>query len=197
MTTRLDLIPEISSLAQKYVTLNGINPSKTYDYVTKTRKFRGLPIIDSILHARKCGSGESWLYVAVPLGAELSQLSAQDRLYIGAQTQDRMFRGDGLNGKNFHHAEMRAGKGEDNLENYLKSGKKAVIYRFNAYRIEALVRRQPQLSELLVLLDQRRTPTKHLAWWFEQYALYCEPNVWRWNVQPSSKVLTNLFQKRT
>lgn len=56
------------------------------------------------MHGKKC-SGGSWLYIAIDDNADLSTLNNEQKLYVGSQSQDRMFRGDGLKGKNFHHAE--------------------------------------------------------------------------------------------
>lgn len=116
-----------------------------------------------------------------------------DRLYVGAQTKDRMFRGDGLNGSNYHHAEMREGNGIDTLVNFLTSHQQIAIYRARAQRIAALVTEDSKLETLCVLLEQPLTPRKHLGWWFEQYILYTEPKKWRWNTASADKSLSKLF----
>lgn len=119
-----------------------VHPTQTYNYAK--RNFFNLPVIDVQLHGRKCTIGESWLYFAIPAEAARSALRREDRLYVGAQTQDRMFRGDGLDGRNFHHAEMRAGNGEDSPEAFLKTGYQIAIYRVSAESIAKIVPRTPR-----------------------------------------------------
>jgi len=194
VTSTVDLIQNISPLAQKYITLKRVNTSQTYNYAA--RGFYELPVIDTVLHAPKCSIGESWLYFAIPSNIALNLLKPDDRLYIGAQTQDRMFRGDGLGGNNFHHAEIRAGNGADTPVAFLKSGREVTIYRVNAFKIEALLHREVELASLKALLNQKRTAKKHLSWWFEQYVLYSEPTQWRWNTDPASKEVSALFSPR-
>ncbi len=84
-----------------YVTLEMVHPTATYDYITETRNFTGSPVIETTRHLRKGKKGESWLYIAVPTSANLTTLSSSEKLYIGSQTGDRMFRGTGLNGVTF------------------------------------------------------------------------------------------------
>ena len=73
-----------------------------------------LPVIEPNFHAPKCGPG-SWLDVTAPAGSSLAALSPSERRYVGSQTADGMFRGDGVGGNNFHQAQMRTGKGNDAL----------------------------------------------------------------------------------
>lgn len=89
-----------------------------------------------------------------------------------------MFRGDGLGGRNFHHAQMRAGNGEDNPVTFLLSGKKVDIYRASGSRLANAIADIPALSRLKPLLEQRK---KHVGYWFEQYILHAERHEWRWN----------------
>ena len=187
----LDLITVASEYAQKYITLKGVHPTQKYSYAA--RGFQNLSVIEHELHAPKCKSGESWLYFALPKGLSLKSIEEGDRLYVGAQTQDRMFRGDGFRGANFHHADMRAGNGSDNPVNFLNSGQQIEIFRINALKIERMVPTNQALSELTPILCQPRTSKKHLGWWFEQYVLYCEPNIWRWNTDPAAKDLAAIY----
>jgi hypothetical protein len=75
-----------------------------------------LPVIESTFHAPKCRP-DSWLDVAAPARSSLAAPSPSDKLYVGSQTAGRMFRGGGVGGNNFHHVQMRAGKGHDALLN--------------------------------------------------------------------------------
>lgn len=186
-----NLLPSAASVAERYLTLLRAHPTKTYSYAK--RGYFDLPVIEVEQHGPKCKQGESWLYFAVPDGADLRALLAGERLYVGAQTQDRMFRGDGLDGANYHHAEMRAGNGDDTPLAYLQAGHRIAVYRAQADRIAAMVQAQPVLSRLQVLVQQPRTPTTHLGWWFEQYVLFSEPRQWRWNTAPANKALSRLF----
>ena len=186
-----NLISSAAPVAERYLTLLRAHPTRTYNYAK--RGYFDLPIIEVEQHGPKCKQGESWIYIAVPNGADLLTLKAGERLYVGAQTQDRMFRGDGMDGSNYHHAEMRAGNGNDTPLNFLRAGNRIAIYRAQAERIAAIVQAQPALSRLQILLQQPRTPTKHLGWWFEQYVLFSEPNQWRWNTAPANKLLSRLF----
>ena len=191
MTVLPNLIAHLAPSVESYVTLLRVHPSKRYNY-TK-RGYFDLPIIEVNRHGPKCKQGETWLYFAVPEKACLTELVPQHRLYVGAQTQDRMFRGDGLDGNNYHHGEMRAGNGSDNPVAFLASGQQIVIYRVPANRIKSLVLETPALDRLRVLAEQPRTPKKHLGWWYEQYVLYSEPKQWRWNTAAADKSLSKLF----
>ena len=191
MSKFASLVDHLDGIADRYVTLHKVDATRTYDYATRDL-FR-LPVIKSELHGGKCAIGESWLYIAVPADSSLQALNANDRLYVGAQTQDRMFRGDGLRGTNFHHADMRSGNGDDNPVNFLNSGKAIVIYRFASPRIQEIVCSTPALRELKILSAQPRTSKKHLGWWYEQYILYSEAGRWRWNTRRADAALSRLF----
>lgn len=186
-----NLVGFCAQIAEPYLTLLEVHPTHTYNYVK--RGFTGLPVIEVKQHRPKCGRGESWLYVAVPAGTALKSLGVADRLYVGAQTQDRMFRGEGLGGTNFHHAEMRAGNGLDTPMALLQAGRQIDIYRINANQIASLISLDPDLHALKVLLAQLRTSTKHLGWWFEQYILFAEAGSWRWNTAREHSSLPGLF----
>lgn len=191
MTLLPNLIAHLAPVAERYLTLLRVHPTKRYNYAK--RNYFDLPVIEADQHGPKCKQGESWLYFSIPTTASLCSLKSQDRLYVGAQTQDRMFRGDRLDGINYHHAEMRAGNGADTPAAFLAEGHQIAIYRVPAHRIVALVSETPALKELRVLAEQPRTPKKHLGWWFEQYVLYSEPSQWRWNTVSADKSLAKLF----
>lgn len=186
-----NLISYLAPVAEHYLTLRKVNLTKRYNYAA--RGFINLPTIEVDQHGSKCKQGESWLYFAVPAVASLTSLTPEDRLYIGAQTQDRMFRGDGLDGQNYHHAEMRSGNGQDNLIDFLLSGQHVVVYRIPAQRIADLISDEQSLNTLQILSVQPKTSKKHLGWWFEQYILFSEPKQWRWNSASSDKLVTKLF----
>jgi hypothetical protein len=186
-----NLISAAASAAERYLTLLRVHPQKKYSYAT--RGFFNLPVIEVEQHGPKCALGESWLYFAVPEKADPSALQAGERLYVGAQTQDRMFRGDGMEGVNYHHAQMRAGNGSDTPVAYLSLGSRISVYRARSERIAALVEAQAPLTSLRVLAQQPRTPKKHLGWWFEQYVLFSEPKLWRWNTASADKAVSRLF----
>lgn len=185
------LIPAAAKAAEKYITIKRAHPTLTYNYAA--RGFFGLPVFECDVHAPKCKIGESWTYFAVPDGADLRALQARERLYVGAQTQDRMFRGDGMRGGNFHHAQLRAGNGADTALAHLQSGRQIVIYRARAERLAAIIQADPGLEILRVLLRQPLTAKQHLGWWFEQYVLLSEAGQWRWNSASSDHTLSRLF----
>ena len=191
MKTLPNLIAHIAPVAERYLTLIRVHPTRCYQYAK--RGYFDLPVIEVNQHGPKCKLGESWLYFAIPSNVTPSSLTASDRLYVGAQTQDRMFRGDGLDGQNYHHAEMRAGNGRDTPVALLNSGQQIAIYRIQAKHIETIVTEKPELEALRVLSVQPRTPKKHLGWWFEQYVLFSEPGQWRWNTAKADKAVAKLF----
>lgn len=173
----MSIVSHLAPYFDHYITLERVHLTHTYDYIADSRRFFGLAVIESVRHMAKCKRGESWLYVAVPASADLTSLSQREKLYVGSQTVDRMFRGDGMAGKNFHHAQMRKGNGEDNLENFLRSGEKVHIYRISVVSIEKAVKQEKYLSCFEPLLNH-----KHVGYWFEQLILYSEGKEWRWNI---------------
>lgn len=188
------LMPHLASVAEHYLTLHRVDPVRTYNYIA--RELRDQPVIECTRHLPKCAQGESWLYVAIPEGSQLRDLDPQDRLYVGSQTQDRMFRGDGMSGNNFHHAEMRTGNGSDNLLSFLRSGNQARVYRFSASRIHEVVSACSELQALSPLTKQAEGNRKHPAWWFEQYLLHSERGMWRWNSAPATKLIADVLTTR-
>ena len=185
------LLPHIANSFERYLTLERVHSNRTYSYVAMN--FWNQPVIDVTRHAPKCKQGESWTYIAVPAGAHLAALDQSERLYVGAQTQDRMFRGDGLDGGNYHHAEMRAGNGDDNPIRYLISGRQVEIHRISADAIRSMVLSTPALACMQPLLVQPKSAKKHVGWWFEQYILFSEPKQWRWNTDPAEKAIARVL----
>lgn len=173
---------------ERYITLERVHPVATYDY--KARGFSGLPVIEITMHKPKCPP-DSWLYIAIPATADLGALKPTEKLYVGSQTGDRMFRGDGMGGRNFHHAQMRAGNENDNPIDFLRYGKKVTIYRISAAAIATAVSEVPSLSHLEPLLRQSR---KHIGYWFEQFILHSELGNWRWNTAPADGTAQTVFR---
>lgn len=186
-----DFLPFAAKHGERYLTIHGAHPTRTYSY--RARGFESLPVVETTRHAPKCGLGETWMYIAVPRGAQLGKLTQDEKLYVGAQTQDRMFRGDNLAGDNFHHAEMRKGKGANNLISFLRTGREVDVYRFSGQRLCEVVETTRELHTLRPLSLQPRTGTRHDGWWFEQYALLCEPDIWKWNTSPASRIIQNVM----
>lgn len=185
------LIPTVAKVAERYITVLRAHPTKTYNYAV--RGYFGYPVFEIDQHAPKCKQGESWIYFAIPAKADLTDLKTEERLYVGAQTQDRMFRGDRMGGSNFHHAEMRAGNGGDTPLDFLAGGNSIIILRARAENIAALIESDPALTKLQILERQPRTTKEHLGWWFEQYVLMSEPKQWRWNTALPDNKLRKLF----
>ncbi len=182
-----DLVGWVAPIAEHYLTLHRAHPTHTYDYAA--RGVYGFPVVEHERRAPKCKMGETWTYFAIPASASLARLTDPERLYVGAQTGDRMFRGDGAGGDNFHHGEMRAGKEGDNLVAYLRSSGPVKVMRVRGDRVEAMIRREAALAALMPLLEQPRTARQHLGWWFEQYVLFSQAGRWRWNSRPADAVV--------
>lgn len=184
----MSLIFHLAPVFERYLTLERVRAQATYNY--KARGFFDLPVIESTFHAPKCRP-DSWLYVAAPTGSSLAALSPSDKLYVGSQTADRMFRGDGMGGNNFHHAQMRAGNGNDTLLNYLSAGHRVDIHRISALGLRQAVLGTEALHRLAPLLEQ---PTRHVGYWFEQFVLHEDGKSWRWNTAQVEGRARALFQ---
>ena len=175
-TVGINVLSLMAPYFDHYFTLERVHPSKMYNY--KSRNLYEIPVIDITMHKPKCNAG-SWMYVAVSGNANLSMLDRNDKLYVGSQTKaDRMFRGDGMGGRNFHHAQMRAGNGNDNPVKHLQSGNKVNVFRVSGSSIAAAVHDVAPLCRLAPLLVQS---TNHVGYWFEQFILSTEGRSWRWN----------------
>ncbi|WP_151445818.1 hypothetical protein [Lacisediminimonas profundi] len=171
-----DPLKFLAPFFEHYITLEGVHPSLTYDY--KARGLRNQPVIMSRRHQPKCAAGEAWTYIAVPHGAKLASLGDEERLYVGAQTSDRMFR---AGPENFHHAQMRAGNGDHNLVSYLRSTGRVAIHRIDTQRIVAGIRKEPELSRLIPITQQPASARFHMGYWFEQCLLTVHEGQWKWN----------------
>lgn len=182
-----DLIPFVAKYAEHYLTLHRVHATHTYNYVAKD--FYNNPVIEVSRHAKKCSAGETWMYVAVAGGSKLDNLSREEKLYVGAQTSDRMFRGDKPKVENFHHAQMRKGKGPNNLISFLRSGKEVEVYRFSGSRMRETINSIYEFQLLSMLIRQPLPPRAHLSWWFEQYVLHRELEHWQWNTKGAEKII--------
>lgn len=190
-----DLIPYVARHAEHYLTLHRVHPARTYNYLA--RGFKNQPVIEASRHAQKCRIGETWMYIAVPTGSKLNGLAQEEKLYVGAQTQDRMFRGDDLDGDNFHHAEMRAGNGPNNLISFLRSGQEVDVYRFSGTLLSDAANSVHDLRRLTPINRQPHKGRKHAGWWFEQYVLYREPKTWQWNTDPADKIIQKVLSENS
>ena len=173
---------------ERYLTLERVHPTRTYNY--KARGFIGWPVIEVTMHKPKCSAG-SWLYAAVPEGSNLPRVPATERLYVGSQTSDRMFRGDGMDGINFHHAQMRAGNGDDNPVNYLRAGGRVDLHRMSESAMNRALSDAPALARLATPI--RAMTKKHLGYWIEQVVLAEAPGLWRWNTAKADREALRLL----
>jgi hypothetical protein len=178
----VDLLASLAPHFERYLTLQRVHPTATYNY--KARGFFNWPVIDVTMHRPKCTPG-SWLYVAVLKDADLSSLRSDEKLYIGSQTGDRMFRGDGMSGRNFHHAQMRAGNGDDTPVNYLRSGRRVDLHRLGEGSMRRALAEVPSLSKLAVAINS--STRNHLGYWLEHLILAKEPKHWRWNTAAADR----------
>ncbi len=177
----MDMLRFLAPFFQPYITINAIVPGRTYDYAK--RKFYHWPLVNSVLHRPKVHDGE-WLYVAIPADAKLTALGSGDRLYVGSQARsDRMFRGDGLDGANFHHAQMRAGNGDKNLIAYLAGGGKVRIHVVGRHDLARAVREVGPLAWLARLLDEPVGKGMHTGTRFENAILHLEAGLWAWHTK--------------
>lgn len=184
----MQLICHLGPHFERYLTLERIHPQATYNY--KARNLFDQPVIDVTFHAQKCRK-DSWLYVAAPTGISLADLGSSDKLYVGSQTSDRMFRGDVPGPRNFHHGSMRAGNGEDTLVSYLRGGHRVDIHRIDEAGLRRAILGTASLQRLAPLLAQS---TKHVGYWFEQFVLYEEGHAWRWNTAPADTRAVAVFR---
>lgn len=187
----MNFLTHIAPHLKLYLTLERVHPTRTYNYAK--RGLFNLPVIEVTQHGPKCKQGESWMYIATPVGASHATLKPEEHLYVGAQTQDRMFRGDGLEGANYHHADMRAGNGNDTPLAMLRSGQRIAIHRISAADLASTVKANADLHFLLPLLQQPKSPKKHIGFWFEQYCLFAQPGRWRWNTAAPDKSIAQLL----
>lgn len=180
----MDLVRQLAPLMTPYLSITGL----TGGHYTYKKRFadKPFPIVDLTMHQKKGALG-GMLYMAIAAGANLQALARGQKLYVGSQSgPDRMFRGDGLRGGNFHHAQMRAGNNGQSLESYLAKGGKADVYAVsNAHLIE-LAESSSLLRGLLPMARGEVTLSRgrdYAGYWFEQLILRDELPQWAWNTQ--------------
>lgn len=183
----MDIISRLSSRFERYLTLESVHAWATYDY--RARGMHGLPVFVTTMHRPKCAGG-SWTYIALAGDANPAALRPGERLYVGSQTVDRMFRGDGMRGTNFHHAQMRAGRGSDTPEALLREGQAIEILRLNALEFARTMSGRCDLAGLQQLMH---LPAKHPGYWLEQFILHHEQRQWRWNTAPAASEVSRLL----
>jgi hypothetical protein len=183
-----DLLCALAESFEHYLTLVRVVPGKTYDYAA--RGDFNLPVIEHVRHANKCAPVGEWTYIAVPSGEDLMSLGPNSRLYVGAQTSDRMFRGDKIKGENFHHRQMRRGKTDDNLVNYLSSTGAVDIHRLPLHSLRSERAVDWAVEKLARLPTSNRS---HLGYWVEQLLLAQHPG-WRWNKAWPSPALVSALR---
>ena len=118
--------------------------------------------------------------------SDLNNLYDDQKLYVGSQKNDRMFRGPT---NNFHHKQMRKGNGLNNLEEYLKEGKTVDIYIISKDVLVSRAANDPKLKYISVILsDNSLKRTDHPGHWYEQTILFEEKSSWSWNTKgPNSE----------
>lgn len=162
---------------ESYITIHGVEDSRTYNYAA--RGFFDLPVVRHTRHRPKCAPGESWLYVALPFGVTPATITNDDKLYVGAQTSDRMFRGDNCDMENFHHNQMRCDGKERGLVPYLRaSGGEVEIFRASTARLLPVIRAEPSARWMESLSGHR-----HFCELMESLVLLLEQpeRIWKWN----------------
>lgn len=183
----MDVVKLLAPYFERYVTLERVHPTKTYNY--KARGFFDWPVIEITMHRPKC-STSSWLYIAAPFGADLAKLEPTEKLYVGSQTADRMFRGDGMDGLNFHHAQMRSGNGDDTPVNYLNAGGRVDLYRMAEPSMKRALAEVSSFAQIAAPLAAMTT--KHLGYWLEHVILAKDTKQWRWNTAAANRAVIRL-----
>lgn len=186
----MDIISTIAPYFQHYIHISRVHPTATYNYLA--REAIGLPVFETKLLLPKARDGESRTYIAVAGGANPTSLKPGERLYVGCETADRMFRGDGTSGTNFHHGNMRSGKGGDDPVKLLRAGGTIDIYCLDA---RSLAKRTGLTSALASIVRIMNTPGKHPGYWLEQLILHQEFEQWRWNKRGCEKMARLSIEK--
>lgn len=189
MTIDISLTDLLAPLMKPYVTLIEVDDgAKPYNY--EKRQMFGLPIIRHRMHLDKI-RGDSIIYMALPNEVDRRSITKNDLLYVGSQSgSDRMFRGDGLSGLNFHHAEMRKGRGYKNLLTHLNDrGSVTIFYAKGVLIAEQLSTHSffQGYSDYLraIAESQRDKRNKKMGHGFaiEQMLLIKEGACWQWNTK--------------
>lgn len=180
----MDIVQELAPIMRPYISITGASGS----YYTYKKKFgeRRFPAVEIRMRTAK-GSFGAMLYIAVEAGSDLSNLAPGQKLYVGSSSaKDRMFRGDGFDGKNFHHEQMRTGNKDRNLERHIALGGQVDVYAASAAQLATLADTSERFKGMLpmargeVALSRGRN---HAGYWFEQLILRDQGSDWAWNSQ--------------
>jgi len=169
----MNTVQALSRHLCRYLTIEGLDGQKTYTYKKRCSTTWNAVRVQKHRDKQKPGS---ILYMALDSDADLDSLQPGDLLYVGSQTQDRMFRGDGLGGTNFHHREMRLGKGDDNLTSHLRGGRGVTLFTVTGKSLKSL---SPGASIFELACPTARGP--HPGYSVEQLILLEGHQHWRWN----------------
>lgn len=176
------LIREIAPYAVPYISITGL-AGQSYTYRKRFGE-KQFPVVAHTMHLKKGGVG-AMMYLAVAAGADLLALKDGQRLYVGSQSGvDRMFRGDGLKGRNFHHAQMREGNGGHGLERYLAGGGAVDVYAIASEKLIKLTATSVRMRNLGPMARGEVTLPRgrdYAGYWFEQLVLREEHRQWAWN----------------
>jgi len=196
----MNTIKKLSMYFKKYITITGFT-GETYTYLARSKDKNNpekYPVLNYQLHREKCKPG-SWLYIAVEGDSDLNNLDNAQKLYVGSQKKDRMFRGDGLDGLNFHHREMRKGNGQNNLERYLHKGGTVDIYIISKNALVSAASRSPELKHIAqILADEKLKEDNSFefpGYWYEQTILYEEKSSWSWNTKGAASKAQKIIKQ--
>jgi len=182
----------LSRKFKKYITIKGFTGE---EYTYKKRSDKNYRVVDIELHKEKCKPG-SWLYIAVEGNSDVIDLDDSQKLYVGSQTKDRMFRGDNLDGKNFHHEQIREVNGQNILEEYLEIGGTVDIFIIGKDILEELAAQVTELQFVsAILADASLKRTDQPGWWYEQIILSEEKESWSWNIKGAGSEVKKAVKK--
>jgi hypothetical protein len=189
----MDTLALVAPHLSPYLTLTGLVPGGQYTYAKRTGP-KLWPAIATVFHTpdRKKLPKGSWLYVATDNPAGPAGGGFQP-LYVGSQTMDRMFRGDGMGGLNFHHAQMRNERGRYTLAEHLDAGKRAYVHVISGDELVRLAHTREDWAPWRPLTAQL---TKHVGYWFEQAILVetvkGSSSPWAFNCAPADSTAVRL-----
>jgi len=167
-------IQNLAKYLKPYMDITDLDEPNTYTY--KARCGTAWPVVNNNMHRPKISKG-SILYAAIDAEADLDNLKPEDLLYIGSQkNSDRMFRGDGLAGKNFHHLSMRKGCDGNNLTQFLSTGRKVKIYYIDENSLMEYVKKE--IPDPCSVLNLKKD---HPGFILEQIVLVEGQKSWSWN----------------
>lgn len=167
-------IQNLAKYFKPYMEITSIDSARTYSY--KARCSTAWPVVENKMFRSKI-SQSSILYAAIDAEADLENLKPEDLLYIGSQkSSDRMFRGDNLGGKNFHHLSMRKGREGNHLTQFLNTGRRVNIYYIDENSLMEFA--ESEMPESQAMLNLKKD---HPGFIFEQLVLLEGHKLWSWN----------------